>query len=348
MNHLVPGMLCVLILASPWVARSADRDEFGRRASWELPTWETTNTKFQAWLASQSLAAEQQAELERVWSEPVPADATDMLDRLLRVVAKVDPRFQAVVDQCQSRTAPSSPPQFAILKDESVAPFLRHNLRLLLGQWLVTHALYDEAAEQLADLQPTDVIDPATLLFHQSVVHHRLLEKDACLAKLTTLLEQESALPKRYATIARLMEADIKPLETDSLDEVARLMEDIQRRLNLARAGKRVRKQEDDVVAKLDKMIEELEKQQQQQQQQQSGSAGGNSSGKPADDSTPLGGRGPGDVDQKKIGNQAGWGNLPPKEREEALQQISKDLPAHFREVIEEYFRKLANEAGER
>jgi hypothetical protein len=342
-------MLCVLILAAPLVARSADRDDFGRRASWELPTWETTNTNFQAWLASQSLAIEKKAELERVWSEPVPADATDMLDRLSRVAAALDPRFQAVVDQCQSRTTPSSPPRFAILQDESVAPFVRHNLRLLLGQWLVTHALYDEAAEQLSGLQTTDVIDPATLLFHQSVVHHRLLEKDACLAKLSTLLEQESALPKRYATIARLMEADIKPLETDSLDEVARLMEDIQRRLNLARAGKRVRKQEDDVVAKLDKMIEELEKQQQQQQQQQqSGSAGGNQSGKPADDSTPMGGRGPGDVDQKKIGNQAGWGNLPPKEREEALQQISKDLPAHFREVIEEYFRKLANEAGER
>ena len=142
------------------------------------------------------------------------------------------------------------------------------------------------------------------------------------------------------------MEADIKPLETDSLDEVARLMEDIQRRLQLARAGKRVRKQEDDVVAKLDKMIEELEKQQQQQQQQQqSGGAGGSQSNKPAEDSMPLGGRG--NVDQKKIGDRAGWGDLPPKQREEALQQISKDLPAHFREVIEEYFRKLANESRE-
>jgi hypothetical protein len=35
---------------------------------------------------------------------------------------------------------------------------------------------------------------------------------------------------------------------------------------------------------------------------------------------------------------------LPPKERQEALQQISKELPAHYREAIEEYFRKLARE----
>ena len=84
------------------------------------------------------------------------------------------------------------------------------------------------------------------------------------------LLENESAIPRRYAAVASLMEADIKPLKTDSLDEIARLMEDIERRLKLARAGKRVRQQEDDVVAKLDKMIEKMEEQKKQQQQPKS------------------------------------------------------------------------------
>ncbi len=59
-----------------------------------------------------------------------------------------------------------------------------------------------------------------------------------------------------------------------------------------------------------------------------------------------MGGKGPGNVDQKRLKNEEDWGNLPPKERQEALQQISKDLPAHFRDVIEEYFRKLAREGG--
>jgi hypothetical protein len=52
-------------------------------------------------------------------------------------------------------------------------------------------------------------------------------------------------------------------------------------------------------------------------------------------------------VDQKPTGKTAGWGNLPPKEREEALQQMSKDLPAHYRELIEEYFRKLARDGSD-
>jgi hypothetical protein len=116
--------------------------------------------------------------------------------------------------------------------------------------------------------------------------------------------------------------------------------------LRFARAGTRVRKQEDDVIAKLDKMIEEKEKQQQQQQQSAAAGQGGSRSTAPANDSIPLGGRGPGDVDQKKIGTKSGWGNLPPKERQEAQQQISKDLPAHFRDVIEEYLERLAQESG--
>ena len=60
----------------------------------------------------------------------------------------------------------------------------------------------------------------------------------------------------------------------------------------------------------------------------------------------PGGGSGPGEVDQRRTGVRSDWGNLPPKQREEALQQISKGLPSHYREVIEEYFRKLAREGG--
>jgi hypothetical protein len=43
------------------------------------------------------------------------------------------------------------------------------------------------------------------------------------------------------------------------------------------------------------------------------------------------------------VGNESGW-KLPPKDRQEALQQIGKDFPAHYRDMIEQYFRK----AGQR
>jgi len=98
------------------------------------------------------------------------------------------------------------------------------------------------------------------------------------------------------------------------------------------------------VIASLDKLIEEIEKQQQQQQQQ---GAGGGRSAPPSQampDSRIAGAKGPGNVDRKNLGRTAGWGDLPAKDREEALQQIGKDFPAHYRDIIEQYFRKLATE----
>jgi len=38
-------------------------------------------------------------------------------------------------------------------------------------------------------------------------------------------------------------------------------------------------------------------------------------------------GKGPGEVTKKDVGSKSGWGDLPPKEREEALQQIGRDFP---------------------
>jgi hypothetical protein len=56
------------------------------------------------------------------------------------------------------------------------------------------------------------------------------------------------------------------------------------------------------------------------------------------------GGRAPGQVTPKKFSNKGEWGDLPPKEREEAVQQIGRDFPSHYRDAIEQYFRRLAEE----
>jgi hypothetical protein len=89
-------------------------------------------------------------------------------------------------------------------------------------------------------------------------------------------------------------------------------------------------------------MIKKMEKQ--QQDQQACGDGDAIRSNSPAPDSRILGGKGPGEVAKKDVGSGSGWGNLPPKEREEAMQQIGRDLPAHYRDVIEQYFRRLAAE----
>lgn len=323
------------------------QDELAKRATWTEPAALEVKGQVLAWLESQQPDEQIAKGIEALWTdEAIPSTGVGRLEHVAITAAMVDVEVRPIVELCRNVAPRQLAPPLEVLFDESRDAFVRHNMRLYLGQWLAQHAFYDEAFEQLDGLTHNDVVDPASLLFYQSVVHHRLLNKDACLVSLNLLIENEQTIPRRYLSVAKLMESDIKPFEKDSLDEVSRLMDDIQRRLNFGRAGTRVRNEEEDVIAKLDKMIEELEKQR-QQAQQSSGSANGTlQPSKPADDSRAMGGKGPGNVDQKRLKNESTWGNLPPKERQEALQQISKDLPAHFRDVIEEYFRKLARDGG--
>jgi hypothetical protein len=236
-------------------------------------------------------------------------------------------------------------PDVAWLGEEKTPPLVRTNLRLYFGRWLAQEVLYDEALEQLQGLKPSEVVDPAGLLFYQAVVEHRMLKRDEALASIERLMENEHEIPRRYASLARLMQADLEGLKDDSLDHIARRMDDIRRRLDLGRAGPKVREVEDGVIASLDKLIEEMEK-----QQQAAAAAAAQSGGnqplptRPLQDSVPMGGKGEGKVAAKPIGDKSGWGDLPPRQRQEALQQISKEFPAHYRDMIEQYFRKLATE----
>ena len=93
--------------------------------------------------------------------------------------------------------------------------------------------------------------------------------------------------------------------------------------------------------------FDDLEQQRQMRQMQKQQARNRNSRrppNSPMQDSQRAELKGAGEVDPKNIGKRDGWGNLPPKERQEVLQQIGRELPAHFRETIEEYFKRLAQD----
>ncbi len=231
---------------------------------------------------------------------------------------------------------------------ESLPKSMRMTVRTWLGRALVRARLYDEALPVIAEVDPAESIDPASVLFYRGACYHALLMKKEALADLRRLLENEDDCPTRYVRTAQMMIADIKPLKQDTLDEISRLMTDVTRRLNLGRANEDVEQREQKIIDKLTKLIEKAEKQQQQQQQQQSGGGGQDSQGgqgSPMQDSRIAGDiGGAGDVDPRNLDDREAWGNLPPAERQQALQQISRDLPTHYREAIEAYFRKIATD----
>lgn len=315
-------------------------------ATWEIPSHEAIRTQVEKWLEDDHVDDDIAEQIREQWQAPVAM--SERLSLLADSFALVDEDARPLVNLCREAKLSHAWPTFQVLRDAGKSPFEQNNLRLFYARWLAQYQLYNESLEQIGSLQPADVIAPSSLLFYQSLAYHRLLQKDECLPVVDRLLERESSLPRRFAALAKLIRVDIEPLQTDSLDEVSRLMDNIRVRLGHGRAGKRVRSEEEDVITKLDKMIKKMEDQAQSAAAAAMGQAGdANRSSNPMPDSMPGGTKGPGNVDAKDIGEKAGWGDLPPKERQQALQQLGKDFPSHYRDVIEEYFRKLAREGGE-
>ncbi len=338
--------IAVAVLCVPIAAATAQSPDASLKSpTWPPPPAADVKARAFAWLDAQKPSNDIQAAADALWSTlPDEPAGAELLERLAGTFALVDRHAAGLVELCsQPKREPLLPKQ-KWLTEEKTPPLMADNLRLLYGRWLAHQALYDESLEQLSGLKPGEVVAPAMLLFYQGVVHHRLLQKKPATAAIEQLLSGTDSSPRRYVAVARLMQYDLAGLKDDTLDHIARRMNDIRRRLDLGRAGKRVRKVEDGVIKSLDKLIKKIE----EQQRQCAGGGGGENirSSRPANDSRIMGGKGRGEVVKRNVGSHSGWGDLPPKQREEALQQIGRDFPAHYRDIIEQYFRRLA--AGER
>lgn len=346
------GLMAMLLVAAPW-AHAANEAGLNGQPTWRAATSDEALAQLREWFDARGTAAELRQQAEASWQASATAGG-DLLDRLASAMALGDERIAALVGATQLPDASFHLPDVTWIQEPDTAAFARDNLRLWYGRWLAQREFYDEAAALLTDLEPQAVLDPATLLFYQAVAHHQLLAKAPGLKAIDALLHEVINPPRRYLKLAELLRADFDALEDESLDHIARRMANIERHLGLRRADQKVRDIEDGVIASLDKLIKQLEEQA-KNAAQSAGQGGGQSGpaqgikpgGQPAEQSTPAGGRGAGDVDQRDLGNEDGWGNLPPKQREEALQQIGQDFPAHYRDVIEQYFRKLADEGRE-
>ena len=232
-------------------------------AAWQPLRPEQVKAEALRWLETSVADAAGRAKAEAIWADlPSAATEDDLLVRLARTFALGDPNAAKLLAMCGQPRSQLILPAQAWLRDGRTPPLEANNLRLLYAGWLAHESLYDEALEQLSGLSPGDVVAPAALLFHQSVVYHALLNKESGLKSIGELLQGEEHSPRRYVALARLMQDDLSGLQTDTLDHIARRMGDIRRRLDLGRAGPKVRQEEDGVIKSLDKLIKKLEEEQ--------------------------------------------------------------------------------------
>lgn len=266
-------------LAAVWlIAASPAPGQGPLPAAKSAPAWQPSRAaevkaEALAWLDAAKAAADVRAQADAIWTGlSAKASEDDLLIRLARTFALANPKAAKLVAICSEPRGQLLIPPQPWLRNGRLPPLMTNNLRLLFARWLVEQSLYDEALEQLSNLNPRNVVAPASLLFYRSVVYHALLNKESGLKSIDVLLQGAEAVPRRYAALAQLMQDDLKDLEEDTLDHIARRMEDIHRRLDLGRAGPKVRKVEKGVIESLDKYIRKLEEEQQQQEQNRANS----------------------------------------------------------------------------
>ncbi len=315
------------------------QDELARRASWSQPSAMENTKRLEKWLSDQTGTDQKKVNLA---TTTLRNDA-DTLDDLMRIICDVEKQHQGLLTDLSSM-----PPVEIIRLEEKLTQtendtFATETIRLWTARKLIRLGRYDEAALLLANLPLDSSVDPTTLLFCKAACEYWLLRIEEAAQSVAKLLEREKELPVRYRQLALLLETDITSLKEDSLDHISRRMRDVTRRLELGHAGPGVQAVQSGVIDSLDKLIKKLEEQKKQQASGGAGSSGGSmSDGRPMEDSQLAGGKGRGEVKKRKLGETDEWGELPPREREDALQQIGRDYPSHYREAIEQYFKRLA------
>jgi hypothetical protein len=147
-----------------------------------------------------------------------------------------------------------------VFKNEKTSVFFRANLALVYSRALTNRRVYEEALDTLKLFRAEQVADPAAYLFHRAVCEHALQLKPEATRTIVRLLEEGAQIsPDRYKTVATLMLVDMHTWKDKDLGDIARKMDNIERRLEIARGGPETRRQQREVLNRLDEMIKKLE-----------------------------------------------------------------------------------------
>ena len=275
-------------------------------------------------------------EWEQLWNLPV----SERLDALVSSLSRSVPELNETLAGLSATAQHQLVPEQVTIPPQITTPTIATNVHLWAARSFMHRQLFEECRALLERCDESLLIDPASYYFCKAVSEHHLLETEAALASLETLLERCSPLPARYKNLGELMRYDLKQLKQKSLGEIAKKMTDVERRLQLGRSGEKVQQKQKEIIETLDEIIEKME------EQSGGGSSAGagssNQSQQAANESRVKGSTAPGEVDNKTLGNQDGWGNLPEKEKSKAKQVINTLFPPHYQKAIEAFNRKAA------
>jgi hypothetical protein len=315
----------------------------------KTPSADAARAQARDWLQTAGKAVDDAA-FNAVWTSDKP-----LLDRVTETLTLGDQAAAKLMVDARDPAAPAPKEVPALLRDAKLPPFYRNNLALAYAKALAGKRVYEEALGALKAAVPEQVVDPAAFYFHKAVAEHALIQKKEAVQSIARLLDDVADCPERYKMVATLMYLDMQSWKDDEKDlsNIAKLMDNSERRLDLGRPGPKTQDIQKKIVFRLDELIKDIENQCKNGGQCQCPGGGqqpgaGGQGPNPMPDSQIATNSGPGVVDQKKLQHLAqNWGKLPEKERAKAMMELTKDLPPRYREVIENYFKTLARSQGQ-
>lgn len=200
-----------------------------------------------------------QAKFEAVWADQGRPVHDRTVDSLL--LANAD--FAAALADARKPETPAPTEVPALLKDTKLDSFTKANLAAAYAKALASKRIYEEAIEATKGVVPEQLVDPAGFYFYKAVAEHSLIQREAAVTTLARLLDDVTDTPDRYRVTATLMFFDIQNWAKDEKDlsQIAKLMDNSGRRLDLSRGGPKTQDIQKKIVFRLDEKIKELEAQ---------------------------------------------------------------------------------------
>jgi len=237
-------------------SRATAQDKILNFGALEPVSAEAARAQAEAWLKDIGKTdAGTRERFEAIWQK----NDTTVLDRVTATIVMADSAAAKLLADARDAAIPAPTKVPEILRNEKASAFFRANLGLAYARALSNRRVHEEALEVLKTFKADQVVEPAAYLFHRAVAEHALLNKSEASKTIIRLLEDAVSSPERYKTVSALMLLDMQAWKDKDLGSIARKMENIERRLDLARGGPQTQKLQKEVIARLDEIIKELE-----------------------------------------------------------------------------------------
>ena len=251
-RYLFSSLTAIVMIAAP--ALGADRKPGAAFGALEPSSVEAARTQSAAWLKAAG-KTDVQARFDAIWKN----DTSTVLDRVVATFEIADPAVAKLLAESRDPGTPAPTEVPALIRDAKGSAFFRANLGLAYARNLSNRRVHEESLATLKLFQPEQVVDPAAYLFHRAVSEHAMLMKPDATKTIERIIDDAPFSPERYKTVSMLMLLDMHTWKDKDLQSIARKMENVERRLELARAGPQTQKLQKEIVARLDELIKELE-----------------------------------------------------------------------------------------